>query len=234
MRAMGLGLLVLVFSATALAGIEDLGPATCGSLNNAYGPFDYRTATEEQHRMVEGAHFLSYIESLKRGKNAVTPGPDIDYTLRVFPNHHRALLSMMNLSFKEKREQPIGSNFKIECWMERGERWRPDDEIVKLLFGTYLLKQGRRGEARVKLDAADKLISGKGDYSVGPNALYNLGLAFFMLGDKERALAYAQKAYAQNYPLPGLREMLKKSGHWREVRPVSMSSAPAAEASAVR
>ena len=125
------GLLVLVFSATALAGIEDLGPATCGSLNNAYGPFDYRTATEEQHRMVEGAHFLGYIESLKRGKNAVTPGPDIDYTLRVFPNHHRALLLQQGIL--DQHTAPLGEEAQGVVKLGNFVGWRRGQLLLKLL-----------------------------------------------------------------------------------------------------
>jgi tetratricopeptide (TPR) repeat protein len=228
MKTLALGLLAISLSANAWAGIEDLGPATCGSLNNAYGPLDYRTATQEQHELVEGAHFTFPVESLKRGSKATTPGPDISYTLRAFPNHHRALLAMMNLSFKEKKTQPLGSLYSVECWMERGERWRPDDGVVKMLFGTYLLKAGRRDEALIKLAEAEKLIG------VDPNAYYNLGLAYFKLGRFDRALIYAHKAYEFNYPLPGLREMLKSAGHWQDAKPVPIaeSSAPAVEASA--
>ncbi|WP_417069589.1 tetratricopeptide repeat protein [Niveibacterium terrae] len=229
MKTLALGLLAMSLSASAWAGIEELGPATCGSLNNAFGPFDYRTATQEQHGLVEGAHFTFPVESLKRGKTSTTPGPDIDYTLRVFPNHHRALLAMMNLSLKEKKSRPLGSNYSIDCWMERGERWRPDDEVVKILFGTHLLRTGRRGEARGKLDAADKLIAGKEVYAVGPNVLYNLGLALYQLGDYDRAQFYAHKAYALNYPLPGLRQMLKKAGHWQEASPAAASSEPVSD-----
>lgn len=43
---------------------------------------------------------------------------------------------------------------------------------------------------------------------------YNLGLLYFELKEMDNAVAYAKKAYEEQYPLPGLQEKLKRAGHW--------------------
>ena len=67
-----------------------------------------------------------------------------------------------------------------------------------------------------RLDLArDALL--KGDTAVGGKSAeihYTLGLVYFELNDFDRSVEYAQKAYAKNYPLPGLQDKLRRSGHW--------------------
>ena len=66
--------------------------ASCGSLENAYGPYDYRTDRGNRLYLVESAHFTPVVESLISGLSGPL-GAELDYTLRAFPNHHRALIS---------------------------------------------------------------------------------------------------------------------------------------------
>ncbi len=205
---------------------EYRGAVACGDLTNAFGPFDYRSASDDERRLVNGAHFTQQVETLQSGKTSNIPGPDIDYTLRAFPNHPRALLAMMNLSFKEKAKTPRGAHWPVECYFDRAERFRNDDANVKLLFGIYLLKLGRDEEAIAKLDAAEKLSS---DDS---NLYYNLGLAYFDLKQYERALHYAHEAYALKFPLPGLRDKLKRVGAWKDLAPPAAASVPVESQSA--
>ena len=93
--------------------------------------------------IVLGAHFTPEVESLVRGKTNVTPGAAIDYTLRAIPNHPNALLSMMRLGEREKTSQPRGTRYTMECWFERAIRFRPDDQIVRMIYTTYLTKNNR-------------------------------------------------------------------------------------------
>jgi tetratricopeptide (TPR) repeat protein len=183
----------------------------CGSLHNAYGPFDYRTQ-KTKLEIVERVHFLPYVESLKRGNTFTTPGGDIDYTLRASPNHHRALLAMIRLSEKEKREKPTGSRYSVLCWLERAERFAPDDAMVKVLYGSYLVKRGKAEEAIKKLEEAFALADDNA------NVYYNLGLAYFDLKEYDKALASAHKAYQLGFHLPGLRNNLVKAGKWRDLQ----------------
>lgn len=79
----------------------------CGDLANAYGPFDY---TNPEHRsknlgVVERFHFTLEVESLIRGKSSYIWG-DLDYTLRAFPNHHRALYAFARYEIRERQKKP--------------------------------------------------------------------------------------------------------------------------------
>jgi tetratricopeptide (TPR) repeat protein len=185
------------------------GNITCGGLANPYGPFDYRNQKQELI-IVDGAHFLPFVENLSRGNTAASPGGDIDYTLRASPNHHRALLAMMNLGRKEKTEKPKGSRYTISCWFDRAERFRPDDSMVKVLHGVYLMRSGQTRDAIDKLEEALRL--GGED----ANLHYNLGLAYFEAKDFDKALSSAHQAYKLGFQLPGLRDKLVRSGKWHE------------------
>ena len=185
------------------------GAAACGSLENGYGPYVYRTDTDKL-KIVEQYHFTPEVEGLVRGKSTIVIGADIAYTLHAFPNHHRALMAMSKLAQKEKTDTPNGSRYSMTCWFDRAERFRPDDAMVKVIHGLYLIRQGSSREAVQKLEAAAALDSSN------PNVHYNLGLAYFNLGQYEKALVSAHRAYSAGFPLPGLREKLKRAGKWRE------------------
>ncbi|WP_341647570.1 tetratricopeptide repeat protein [Thauera humireducens] len=185
------------------------GEAVCGSLQNGYGPYDYRT---DKHRLeiVERYHFTAEVEALQKGKSSSAIGSDIAYTLRAFPNHHRALLAMTKLARKERTATPRGAGHSMDCWFDRAERFRSDDPMVKVIHGMYLHQTGKSAEAVAKLEAARQLDS------QDANLDYNLGLAYFDVGHYEKALQSAHRAYAAGFPLPGLREKLKRAGKWRE------------------
>lgn len=188
-------------------------PPECGVLANAYGPFDYRT--DRTHLgVVETYHFNADVEQLRRGLSAMIGG-DLNYTLRAFPNHHRALMSMVRLSARDKTTKPPGLGFSVDCFLLRAETFRPDDAMVKVIYGIYLLNQGQTGPAVGKLEAARDL----GVES--PNVYYNLGLAYLAAGYPDKALTSAHKAYQLGFPLPGLRDKLKRAGKWRDPPPAA-------------
>lgn len=197
-----------LFAAYPLVSTAQSLPPGCGQIGDGYGPFDYRTHKHEL-KIVEGAHFTPEVERLERGKTNTTAGSDIDYTLRASPNHHRALKAMMDLARKEKRDPPNGARYSVSCWFMRGEVYRPDDAMVKVLHGIFLLRSGKKAEAVGKLEQAASLDS------ADANIQYNLGLAYFDVGQHEKALQSAHRAYAAGFPLPGLREKLKRAGKWR-------------------
>lgn len=199
----------------------------CGALANGIGPFDYRTEGAQIKHTVESAHFTPAVEGLVRGNTSAGPHGDLDYTLRAFPNHHRALVSIMRWTQRDKTEFPAAFNGKRppECYFERAVRWQPDDVIVRMLYAQYLYFHKRGDEARRQLSEAA---------STAPdNALtqYNVGLIYLEAGDHAQALAQAHKAYAMGMPREFLRDRLKQAGHWKEpveaLPPGTTASAPA-------
>lgn len=183
--------------------------SSCGSLDNPYGPFDYRLQKGKLN-IVEQYHFTPNVESLVSGKSSTHVGGDLDYTLRASPNHHRALMAMMRLGEKLKTPQPQGLSYSVECYFERALRFRPDDGIVRMIYATYLFRNNREPEALKQLGLASE--------SAGDNPFthYNIGLIYLDLKKYDQALAQAHTAYGLGFVQPALREQLKKLGKWKE------------------
>lgn len=190
----------------------------CDLTENAggFGPFDYRT-DKTKLPIVENYHFTPEVETLRRGKSSYIGG-DLDYVLTIFPNHHRALMSMVNLVFKEKRAQPEGARFSIDCYFQRAEQWRPDDAMVKVIHGIYLARAKKPKDALAAFEAASELA---GD---DPNVNYNLALGLIDAGRIDEAVEHARIAYRGGFPLSGLRNKLKALGRWNDVDPASAAA----------
>lgn len=214
MRAMASIVVALSFAIALAAPQAARAQASeCGELEPPYGlpgPWDYRVAQKKQLQTVESFHFTPDVESLRKGATAVYVGADIHYVLTVIPNHHRALMAMLNLGVKTKSARPPGAGFPIYCYFERAMRFQPDDATVRMLYGIYLLKSGDAKGGVREMEVA------KEARPDDANLLYNLGLAYFDLADYPRSLDYAKQAYAQGFPLPGLRNKLKAAGKWKD------------------
>lgn len=193
----------------------------CGSLENHYGPYDYRLERNGRLRIVERFHFTPEVEALIRGESG-SIGGDLDYTLLTSPNHHRALMALVRYGERLKTTQPPAMQYSIDCYFDRAVRYQQDDTVVRELFAQYLAKGGHLKEAKDQLQVATSYAK--------DNAIshYNIGLIYFELKDYDHALEQAQVASEEGYPRPELRDMLKGVGKWRE--PVEAASAPAASA----
>lgn len=185
----------------------------CGDMRSEhfgnFGPFDYRAISPSDLSLVERNHFTPKVEQLIAGETS-TIGGDLSYTLRAIPNHPRALAAMAKLSRKEKRPTPIGSYYSVECWFERAMRYRPDDANVRVVYGIELIRDGKNAAAVEQLKFAVQQAPDNA------NVHYNIGLAYFSLADYEQSLAHAKKAYELGFPLPGLRDKLKRAGKWKD------------------
>ena len=193
------------------ASAQRVDESMCGpiKLQGQFGPFDYRTAPTEVVSMVEGVHFTRDVELLRHGATA-SIGGDLDYTLRALPNNYRALASLTRLYFRDKQPKVSGMRWMVECYFERAIRFVPDDPMVRQAYGFYLVKLGRKKEAKVQVDAASDLA---GD---GANLNYNLGLLYFDLGEYQKSLDHAWAAYRRGYELQGLKNKLKAAGKWSD------------------
>ena len=182
--------------------------ATCGSLKYMHGPYDYRTSAWARS-WAERYHFTPDVEQLKRGASSVSIGKDLNFVLLAIPNHYRALAALVNFRFKTKKDPPSGATYSVDCYFDRAIRFRPDDGAVRAVFGVYLMRVGKTADAVTQLEMAAKL----GENT--SNLHYNIGLAYFELGDYDKALEHAKKAYEAGFTLPGLRDKLRKVGKWQ-------------------
>jgi Tfp pilus assembly protein PilF len=201
---------VVAFAAALLVPATATAQDACGSLENHFGPFDYRTAPADKRKMVESYHFTRDVETLRKGNTSMNIGADISYTLRVFPNHARALNSMANLARRQKTEKPKGSDFTMSCWFQRALQFAPDDPNVRGVYGVQLLREDKPKQALDQFRHAEEGTGG------GGNLYYNMGLAYFDLKDYDHARQYAHKAYAKGFTLPGLKEKLQRAGQWKD------------------
>ena len=198
----------LVFGTSCIITCARADIATCGDpFKNSFGPFDYRLEIGTAHmKDVEASHFTPEVESLKGGHQG-TLGADLDYVLRAYPNHPRALLAMMRYALASKTPRARGLNWPFYCYFERAVTYQPKDPMARVIAGTYLLRVGHKNEAREQLDIADQLAD-------SGNVHYNLGLAYFELGEYAKAREHAKAAAELGFDLPGLRKKLVDVGQW--------------------
>ncbi|URI10265.1 ABC transporter permease [Aquincola tertiaricarbonis] len=194
---------------------------SCGPINipTHVGPFDYRT-DRQLLSLVEYGHFQPGVERLIRPMFEFF-GADLDYTLKAYPNHHRALMTMARLTIKEKSLKPKGANFSAECYFIRGMTFRPDDLIVRMIYASFLVMHQRNEDAAKQLDFV--LESADDD----PFTHYNAGMIYADMKDWPRALRQAHIALAGGFTRPELKSRLQQAGQWREP---SAQAAPAAAA----
>lgn len=187
------------------------------------GPFDYRNQRQAL-QMVESNHFTPPVESLLRGKT----GPlaqDLSFVLHAFPNHHRALVSVMRYAEREKQPQPGGLDYTVDCYLQRALVFRPDDNVARMLYADWLSRTQRPQEAKQQLDYVRSIA---GD---NPLTHYNLGLLYFQIGRYDEALTQAHRAIAMGVPMTELRDRLSAKGQWKDA-PAEGAAAAAPAASA--
>lgn len=205
-------------------------PNPCGVfVRSDGGPYDYRKR-EPKLQIVEYHHFTPNVESLIRGNSTANIGGELAFTLRAFPNHHRALIAMVKLGEKLHTPLPPGADYPVECWLERATRFTPDDPIARMIRASWLGKHNRMSEAIDQLKVAERL----GEDN--PLTVYNVGLIYLELKQFGPALVQAHKAYGMGVQQPALRDGLRAAGQWRDPEAATAAagaaSAPAPAASA--
>ena len=197
----------------------------CGNpFVNGYGPLDYRVETGPKLKIVEDNHFTARVESLISGLTS-SMGGDIDYTLRAFPNHHRALIAMKRLGERTKQAMPRGAQFTVECYFKRALMFRPDDAVARMLYATFLASDGRKEEALLQVEAA-----AEGAPDAGFTQ-YNAGLIFFEMSDMDRALRQAHRALRLGFEREELKQLLQSAGKW--IEPSATDAVPTSGAASV-
>ena len=163
----------------------------------------------EKLPVVEKFHFNGEVFRLESGITAVDPTGDLDYTLRAFPNHHLALDAMARLHRERGAQKLPKATYSLPCYFDRARRMAPHDATVLNIEGVHYFAVG-------DLDAAETALKeGLTLSPQSPEIAYNLGLLYVRKGNYDGAMRYAQIAYDNGYPLPGLKKQLMDKGAWK-------------------
>jgi hypothetical protein len=216
---------------TCMSGVAQATNSLCGNpFQNHFGPWDYRSAPPDKKRMVEQPHFPLGVETLTKPSKTTfgMMAQDVGYTLRVFPNHHRALITMSRLADRHKTDEPPGARFTLNCYFERAVRFAPDDTVARLLYAQYLGKKGEKDNAKYQITEAIRF--------AGDNALsnHNIGLVAFDLGLYDIAVSQAKKVASLGDAREDLVARLRSANRWPADTPPTTNagaSAPLSPAS---
>lgn len=170
--------------------------------DGSYGPYDYITQ-KDKLAIVEGAHFQTETATLVRSKHGVIG--DLGYTLHAFPNHHRALESLLELALQKNSTAIDGMTFTIPCYFIRASKFVPTDGMVNAIYANYLARIGQKDMAKSEADLAIKKTPNN------PRVAYNIGLAYYYLGDYKTARVYSDMAKKLGSSAVGLDKLLSKS-----------------------
>ncbi|SJM91701.1 tetratricopeptide repeat protein [Crenothrix polyspora] len=184
----------------------------CIGGGQGYGPFDYtkkKSYTPENLILVESAHFTPEVENLIKGNRGYLDS-DIDYTLRAWPNHHRALLSITRYQLKiDNKLSNARLKTPVECYFQRALHFSPKDAISLSLYGYFLRKTGH---LKAAVSAYEQALTLAPDTS---KMEYAYSLLLIDLKQYDNALVYAKKAYQHGMPPQGLKNKLIKLGAWK-------------------
>lgn len=187
---------------------HDLKGVPCAGAGSAYGPWDYTNSAHRVEKLpvVEIYHFTKEIESLEKGISGPVP-VELDYTLRAFPNHHRALYAMMRFQIKEQR--PANANYApVECYFQKAIAFKPDDYRTMQLYANYLVKKNQH---QMAVEIYKKALH----IENAPVAInYALGLLYCDIKEFDQAVEQAKIVYGAGFKKSKLARRLKDVKRW--------------------
>ena len=186
---------------------EKFEQTTCGNAPIYDDKRDYRDRSTAAKRFSIEDNKLYHINPAARrisaGEYSRSVMSDLDWTLTRFPNHPAALELLIRYVLAGGK---IYEFSQAECYFQWAHEFAPDDDKMLLAEGYF---HWRRSNLQRAIRSYESVLE------IDPNsavAHYNLGLVYIELNDYEQALKHAQAAYAQSYPLSGLRDKLKAVG----------------------
>lgn len=166
---------------------------------------DYYTPTPDRERVLTMIHYHHF----GLGKRRMRDGEfwsalvEFEFILTYYPNDPIALMAIVELCTKWKSPQ-----CRAEDKFTRAIERNPTAADTYVIHGIYLHRNGKLREA---LEAYERAVE------LDPNSMnghYNLALAYLDVKDYQAANEHAQLSYSLGASLPGLREKLKRLGHW--------------------
>lgn len=165
--------------------------------------FAQDAASRQRLQVVEQHHWPQSLKAMSR-EDWRTAHQELDFILRWIPNHPYALDQYSRFAVRTDR---LGL---AKQYFDYALQFSPDNPSTYLVYGMHLHRVANYSEALEKLKQALRLAPDSADVH------YNLGLTYFRLERLAEARKHAQRAYALGSRLPGLREMLRTAGAWRE------------------
>lgn len=190
--------------------------STTGGSSGQFGPFDYRdpsarTGPSNPLHLVEMAHFTPEVATLTRGHSGYLTG-ELSYTLRAFPNHHRALQSLADLGIRERKSNVDGLPYSIPCLFSRAKNYAPTDGMVNAVFAYYLANINQKDMALTEVEQAIKKAGNN------PRIYYDIGLAYYYIGDYNKAMESSEIAKKLGSSAVGLDTLLSQVIHKNNVK----------------
>lgn len=195
---------------------NDLNGLICRGKAQGYGPYNYLNAKHRKNHLeiVETHHFSRDTANLIRPMIS-SFADDFDYTLRAWPNHHRALRSLIRYQIElvkniRKKDAKLGKKLlsPAECYLQRAINFSPKDITVYSYYGYFLRKIGEFEKAIKPYEQALKISPNN------PKLEYGYSFLLIDLKRYEEATQHAKNAYRKGSPPIGLKNRLKKLGLW--------------------
>ena len=189
----------------------------CSGGGQGYGPFDYtKRASLDKYNLsiVERKHFTANVEMLVKGESGRLI-EDLDYTLRAWPNHPRALNSIMRYQFdldNNPNNKKPNLTSPVECYFQRAINFSRKDTTAMRMYGYFLKKSGHLNRAKFVY---------KMGLSIAPEnraLAYSYSFLLIDLKEYEEALKYAHLVYSNGAAPNQLKDKLKRLDKWRDVK----------------
>lgn len=177
--------------------------STNGGSERQFGPYDYRdpTAKAGPLELVETYHFTIDVATLTHGASSTLAG-DLDYTLRAFPNHHRALQSLADLGIREKSTKIADMHYSVPCYFSRAINYTPTDGLVNALYAYYLSNFNQNEMAILEAENGIKK-------NPKVSKIYYLAaLTYHKAGNQQKSYEYALMAKKLGSTIEGLDRLL--------------------------
>lgn len=220
-----LPILTMLTASTAFGERINIDNSNCGIISgrlmggvDSLGPWDYTNPdTHVNLPRVEGSYFPPHVENLST--NPTQDAISAAKTLRIYPNHHRALYTVMRYYREYPNLDSSNKLYTMECLFKRANFFAPKDPMVYMLNGMYYHWNSDFAGSKTKYLQAYELDP------ENPQVNYNLGLMYYDQGDYESSAKHAEIAYDGGYPLQGLRKKLNKLA-MKETAPSDVEAAP--------
>jgi predicted Zn-dependent protease len=167
----------------------------------SYSYYDPSEAAVRQLRTVEQYHFGKGMARMEAREWRLAMA-EWDFILRYFPDHPRVLYLMSSTSIKAN----LGE--QAEEYFRNAMALNARNASTHAIYGIHLYSLNKLDDA---IEAFQQSLSLD---PMSAETHYNLGIAYAAAGKLAAANRHAQAAYNLGYPLPGLRDKLRRMGAW--------------------